>query len=523
MRPLVVGAPRSGFALLGSVISEFLPMDPPRFDIEQRLINSAVRQAQHYVSKAIETAFATAGISEGLIYNANFKAIAGGPKWLKADEPSRACFRKYLGVRGMGDFTLVIAHPAEVLETDPVVHSHSHPRLWTELAQYRDFVKFSSVRNPIGIINSSLFSLNALASEYIQRYVHPRDDNDEMRQNLALFKFTNLDFFRGIVRHYKGYFDEFLPVASRYHVMRWEDLIDHPVETVRLIARKAGLVIEADHADQIWQRLDHVNLTGAHLHNYRRGKGVVGDWKNWMTNAHLDIIRDHGLESAMEAFGYGRIEPLDEAHYTPFQQRVAALLARGEVFGEQADRDLFGFAFNKSNLDSSAFAFKRYGWRAHSSVERSGFSNEGIVMAVWEAAEVAAGELNAVLEQLLAGDYSSESNALASVEAAVAVSTAMAERMPRATAAMADELRATVRQAFADGSAEVPVVDHSVPPLLIRNWNEYNIVSHRGRFSAIPLAVGPVDLTDRDPHSIPGAIVRDSYESLRLVLAAVAN
>src|SRR5690242_4830541 len=133
MRPLVVGAPRSGFALLGSVISQLLPMDPPRFDIKQRLVNATVRQAQFYISNAIERAFAAAGTDDGLIYNANFRTIAGGPKWLKADEPSRACIRKYLGVRGMGDFTLVLAHPAEVLETDPLVHSHSHPRLWTEL------------------------------------------------------------------------------------------------------------------------------------------------------------------------------------------------------------------------------------------------------------------------------------------------------------------------------------------------------------------------------------------------------
>jgi hypothetical protein len=424
----------------------------------------------------------------------------------------------------MGDFTLVLAHPAEVLETDLLVHSHSHPRLWTELAHYRDFVKFASVRNPIGIINSSLFSLNALTSEYIQRYVDPRDDNDELRQRLALFKFTNLDFFTGIVRHYKDYFDEFLPVADRFHVMRWEDLLEHPVETVTRIARYAGLTIEADHASQIWQRLDHVNLTGAHQHNYRRGKGLVGDWKNWMTNAHLEIIRAHGLEPAMQAFGYGRIEPLDEARYTPFQKRVADLVARGEVFEEHADRDLFGFAFNKSNLDSSAFAFKRYGWRAHSSVERSGFSDEAVVMAVWDAAETVAGELNAVLQQLLAGDYSSETAAVASVETAIADAVVMAERMPRATAAMVDELRATIRQAFAEGAAEAQMVDPSVPPLLIRGWKEYNIVSHRGQFSAIPRAAGPLDLTERDPHTVPGAIVRGSYESLRLALnAADAN
>jgi hypothetical protein len=515
MRPLVVGSPRSGFSLLCSVMSELLPMDPPRLDLKQRLIGAVVRQLDRSVASAIEAAFAAAGIAGDLmIYNDNFKTVAGGPKWLKAGDPTRACIRKYLGVRGKGDFTLVIAHPAEVLETDAVVHSHSHPRLWTEVEHYRDFQKFASVRNPVGIINSSLFSINALASEYIQRYIDPRDDNDELRQTLALFKFTNLDFFTGIVRHYKAYFDEFLPVAGRYHIMRWEDLIRQPAETICNIADVAGLPVEAMHAAQIWQRIDHINLTGAHQHNYRRGKGIVGDWKRWMTNRHLDIIRDHGLESAMLTLGYGPIERLDEAAYTPFQRQVVDLLARGEVFEAYKDADLFGFAFNKSNLDSSAFSFKRYDWRDHSCVERSSFTDEAVVLSVWDAAEAAAGELNRVLGCIIAGQYATEAEANASVAEAFGAAAPIARRMPRAHAAMEAEIQMIVRQAFKNGSANRAIVDPVAAPRLIRGWKEYNIVSYLGRFSAIPLAAGPLDLTQRDPDTIDGAIVRESYALL---------
>jgi hypothetical protein len=522
MRPLVIGAPRSGFALLGSVMSELLPMDPPRLALKQRLVGAAVRQLQFYISKAIETAFASAGISDDLIYNGNFRTIAGGPKWLKTGEPDRACIRKYLGVRGMGDFTLVIAHPAEVLETDGIVHSHSHPRLWTELDRYRDFRKFASVRNPIGIVNSSLFSINALTSEYIQRYVDPRDDNDELRQNLALFKFTNLDFFSGIVRHYKSYFDEFLSVADRYHVMRWEDLIEKPADTICRIAAHAGLPIEPEHAMQVWQRIDHVNLTGAHKHNYRRGKGIVGDWKNWMTNRHLVIIREHGLEKTMLAFGYGPIEPLNEAAYTPFQKRVADMIARGEVYEDYADKDLFGFAFNKSNLESSAFAFKRYEWQENTWVERSGFSDESVVMAVSSAAETAAGEFNKLLGCILAGDYSNEAAANRALTDIESAARPIAQRMPHACAAMQAEVNAIVQKSFADGSTG-PVVDPKEPPRLIRGWKEYNIVSHLGRFSAIPRAAGPIDLTERDPGTIEGALVTDSYAALYKALQSKAK
>jgi Sulfotransferase domain len=509
--------------LLGSVISELLPMDPPHLDLKQRLVGAVVRHLNFYISKAVEAAFLSAGIGKDLIYNGNFRTIAGGPKWLKADQPERACVRKYLGVRGMGDFTLVIAHPEKVLETDAVVHSHSHPRLWTELDRYRNFRKFASVRNPIGIVNSSLFSINALTSEYIQRYVDPRDDNHDLREHLALFKFTNLDFFSGIVRHYKHYFEEFLSVADRYHVMRWEDLIERPADTICRIAAHADLSIEPEHATEIWQRIDHVNLTGAHKHNYRHGKGIVGDWKNWMTNRHLEIMRAHGLEKTMLAFGYGPIEPLDETDYTAFQQQVAGMIARGEVYDRYADRDLFGFSFNKSNLDSSAFAFRRYEWRGNTCVERSGFTDEAVVMAVSDAAEAAADEFNRLLDCILTGDYSTDVKASASLAEFERAATPIERRMPRACAASRGEVQAILRQEFENNSAGIPIVDPNEPPRLIRGWKDYNIVSHLGRFSAIPRAAGPIDLRRSDPDTIDGALVRDSYVALFEALQRTAG
>jgi hypothetical protein len=522
MRPLVVGSPRSGFALLCSIMSELLPMSPPRLPLRQRLLRAVVAQLQFSISTAVERTFAERGVTADLVYNANFRTVAGGPKWLKPEDPARACIRKYIGVRGKQDFTLVVAHPCEVLETDDIVHSHSHPRLWTELAHYADFIKLASVRNPIGIVNSSLFSINALTSEYIQKFVDPADDDDALRQELALYKFTDLEFFTGIVRHYVAYFDEFLAVADRYHVVRWEDIIGEPAQTISRVAAIAGLAVDAEHAAQIWQRLDHVNLTGAHKHNYRRGKGVVGDWRNWVTNRHLEIIKDHGLERCMERFGYGRIEPLDESRYTDFQRRVADLLSRGEVHPPLRDADLFGFAFNKSNLDSSAFAFKRYGWREHTSIERSCFTDEPLMMAAWDAAEAAAGELNGVLDAVLAGAYDGEAAARRSLQQAMRAAAPIARRMPHAHAALASQLEATVAAAFAPGGGGgAPAVDPQAPPRLIRALGTYNLVSYRGTFSAIPHAAGPLDLQEHPPETVDGALVADSYPRLYAALRRV--
>ena len=76
--------------------------------------------------------------------------------------------------------------------------------------------------------------------------------------------------------------------------MKWEELILNPVPTIQAVAEAAGTPIGASFAAQIWERLDHVNLTGHHRHNYRVGKGIVGDWRNWLTNHHLEILRRSG-------------------------------------------------------------------------------------------------------------------------------------------------------------------------------------------------------------------------------------
>lgn len=51
----------------------------------------------------------------------------------------------------------------------------------------------ASVRNPIGIINSASFSLNAMGSEYIQRFM-PNEDEETIRQRHGAYKLIDMDF-----------------------------------------------------------------------------------------------------------------------------------------------------------------------------------------------------------------------------------------------------------------------------------------------------------------------------------------
>ncbi len=400
--PLVVGPPRSGFSLLIHVTNSLLRLEStaaPRTS-RRKIMRPMVDLASFYMMRRYKQTFAQFGIVRDLLFNGEFHLIVGGPKWLDPENPTRACFRKYFGVRGMGDFLLVTSHPREILEYDAVLHSHTAPALWLRESYYDSCPKLTSVRNPIGIINSASFSLNAMASEYIQRFM-PEESEHFIRQRHGLYKLTDLEFVRGLIRFLERYLSEYLPVQDRYFVMKWEDLIQRPVETIRRVAASLKISCDDQQAEAIWKPMDHVNLLKFHKHNYRRGKGIVGDWKNSLVNEHMDLFREHGFNRYLEALGYPPIPTLDPRAYSPFQKLIARYLQRGEAYRNTGDPDLFGFAFNKTNIDASKFKFKSFPKRNWTQVERSAFSRDDVVEAISDTAENGCEKLNRLFNIIL--------------------------------------------------------------------------------------------------------------------------
>ena len=401
---LVVGSPRSGFSLLISIINNLLSQKAPHL-AKQNTLEDAVYQkvidlAGRYTTQRYRETFARFGISRDLVFNGEFHILTGGPKWLHPEHPTRACIRKYFGIRGKGDFLLVTSHPRRVLEYDRVVHSHTAPQLWLREEYYSSFRKFTSIRNPLGIINSACFSLNAMASQYIQTFL-PGESEDDIRQRHGLYKLTDPEFFRGLVRFLKASLEDYLPCHGQYSIMRWEDLITSPAKTIQAIASELQLECSEAEASAIWAPMDHINLLRYHKHNYRKGKGIVGDWKNSLVNEHMEIFREYGFDQDLERLGYPPIPKLDPRSYTPYQRLVAAHIRRGEIYRDTGDPDLFGFAFNKSNIDASRFAFKSFPERQWTKVERSSIPEDDLVLAVSDTAEDCCEKINAILNDVV--------------------------------------------------------------------------------------------------------------------------
>lgn len=178
--------------------------------------------------------------------------------------------------------------------------------------------------------------------------------------------------------------------------MKWEDLINSPVETIKSIGQTLGVHISNDNAMAIWKPMGHKNLLRYHKHNYRRGKGIVGDWKNSLVNEHMDLFHEYDFDRYLEELGYPPVPELNPRDYSPYQKLVARYIQRGEVFRNTGDTDLFGLAFNKSNIDASQFNFKSFPKKKWTHVERSTIDDDAIVEAVSDAVENACERVNEI-------------------------------------------------------------------------------------------------------------------------------
>jgi len=416
-RYMEIGPPRAAFTLMCSVLNTLVPLKSPRVSPKQQVLNALNPLLGKYLDIITEKHFFSHYPEREVIHSGEFKLLTGGPKWIDKEDHSLACIRKYFGVKGKGDFTFLVWHPKQILDYDLVIHSHMNPSHWLKDPYYKDYLKFTTVRSPIGTVNSSVFSINALASEYVVRFVP--GDQEPIRQKLATYKMTDLKFFEGLIMFLENYYKEFLPVHQQFdHLMRWEDLLTHPIQEIQKVAKVCDIQVSDQWIEENWSKLDHRNLTRWHQHTFRKGKGIVGDWKNWLTNHHLELMRAHGFDEILETFGYEKIKPLDESKYNEWQTRINDCINQGKVIQEMEDDDLFWFAFNKTNLVANpVFNFKTYPKKIFTKIERSTFKDEAVISAFSEALDEGVQQVNHVLKDALSRSIEEPSQVAPTIEA----------------------------------------------------------------------------------------------------------
>lgn len=507
-RYMVVGPPRGGFTLLLSVLAILYRDRGKRKPAAQEIADPYIGIAGEYLDTAIREHFSHEVGADDFFYNREFSILVGGPKWITDDDPDTVCVRKYLGIAGRGDFTFLLYLPRWVLASDDILHSHSHPARWLDVADYSAHRKLASIRNPIDIIHSSVFSINALASEYIHRRMHMRDD--DIRRELALNKLSNPAFISGLITFLARYLDEFLRVADRYdYVMRWETLIMSPVDEIRRIADAVGEPVDNETAARIWAELDHRNLTRYHRHSFR--VGVLNDWERNLTNTHMTLFEKAGFGHYLEALGYPPIHRFDELAYTPDQHLIEAHISADRPYVEKLDPDVIRFAFNKTNFVASGrFAYRHFPRQGAIEIEKSTLDDDALATRFMGAMAGVTDTVYRYLSRL--GPAAAE----ASRGDRSKLGRLQEEFAPLFGAVLGDRADALFQQV--EG-----IVPQPPAPRLMGNLHGYNIVLVDKQYLSVPQSLGPMDLSQVDRSNLPaGILVTASYdEAVRAISEAV--
>ena len=127
-RQIVIGPARTGFALLLSVLAHLSPLRARKSTLRKALLELFATRLGDHISEQIVAVFGREGLAEDLVFNRNFRALLGGPRW--AVDGRRACYRKYIGARSRGDLMLIVAHPLALFDCDDIIHSHVDPAWW---------------------------------------------------------------------------------------------------------------------------------------------------------------------------------------------------------------------------------------------------------------------------------------------------------------------------------------------------------------------------------------------------------
>ena len=379
LKSLIVGAPRTGFALLMNIIGELGRTPYEADDKIQRSVNILLPALGEYLYQNIISILGETYQYSDIIYNHGFRELLGGPRWLDDVNSEQACVRKYIGVKDVGDFTLLIYLPKKTLHYHDRIHSHYHTPRWINEPGFTNLNRFASMRNPMGALFSASYSINAITGEYIDRFV---GDESDLRERFSLFRLSDLKMVEGLVSHTVSYLNEFSSVKQHYNVFRYEDIIQNSASTIVEIAKCRGITLTENMAQQLWDRISYKNLTGKHRYNFRRDKqiGSIDDWKYTLTNEHLELMKAQGIDKYLTEFGYQSIQMFDEKNYSPFQKKLAAAIKSDTILTEGLeDKNLQVFNWNKSNISKTDHNFDRYPRKQFSCIERSMFTDKAEV------------------------------------------------------------------------------------------------------------------------------------------------
>jgi len=125
---------------------------------------------------------------------------------------------------------------------------------------------------------------------------------------------SDLDWFTEMASTLQKYYQKILNRQNRICVIRYEELIEKPNETIRNIAVSLGLDPAEVDAEGIWKKVGFRPLAANHL--WRPG---TGKWREFLSRGHFDILTNLGYRNLMRNLGYDCGWGFDSKRYNPIE------------------------------------------------------------------------------------------------------------------------------------------------------------------------------------------------------------
>ena len=159
---------------------------------------------------------------------------------------------------------------------------------------------FCPIRNPLDVIVSNAFEV-----ENLLLWMYPDDINtttfSDVRKAYGATFLKNLDWFENIASLIKKYNEAHIRYKDKTHWVKYEDIIDNPIDNIINIGSIAGINLDKKIATSIWEKVGFKPLTNWKSHYFEPGHGK---WKKYLSHNHLKILIDDNWQASLDKLGY---------------------------------------------------------------------------------------------------------------------------------------------------------------------------------------------------------------------------
>lgn len=129
-----------------------------------------------------------------------------------------------------------------------------------------------------------------------------KDDQSTERPHTLL---GDLGYFENRVSYVRRHMTHALTLAPHATVVRYEDVLTDPKNSIQRIAESLGCYLGPGDQDKIWERIGHRPLTSDARHYWRGG---INGWERYLKRDHLKILSRYRMNELAVAWGYESIE-----------------------------------------------------------------------------------------------------------------------------------------------------------------------------------------------------------------------